>query len=365
VTDFGLARSVLGPDEGTRSTSPATPLHADLTATGTVLGTPRYMPPEQLTGPDIDARADQFSFCVALYEALYGVHPLPGATSVSMLEKHEKAHPPPEGSKVPAAIERAVMTGLERDRAKRFPTIGALISALVPAPKRTPVRYVALGLAGVMAVGVALAAIRPVEEPPPPPGGDPIGPLVVKINELQDQLKQRDAENHALVAELNLRQPDVQRIQQLQNEIALRDDKIEQLVHEVAELKGARLPPRPTPGQEELARGAFDRAHADLESCLGEWSRRQSGNADLSFKMTASADGVGHDVEPLQSTAADDRIGPSLRTCVGGVLERVQFTPGPNNLDLNVYIQWDADVRSVGVSARVVARRKATKMLDH
>ena len=70
--------------------------------------------------------------------------------------------------------------------------------------------------------------------------------------------------------------------------------------------------------------------------------------------------------EPLAGIALEeDRIGPSLRTCVGGVLERVQFTPGPNNLDLNVYIQWDADVRSVGVSARVVARRKATKMLDH
>src|SRR5262245_38853464 len=91
VTDFGLARSVITPEEAVRpGSSGPSALNAELTATGTVLGTPRYMAPEQLTGPDIDARADQFSFCVALYEALWGVHPLPGATSVSMLEKHEK-----------------------------------------------------------------------------------------------------------------------------------------------------------------------------------------------------------------------------------------------------------------------------------
>ncbi|MBA3462537.1 MAG: serine/threonine protein kinase, partial [Deltaproteobacteria bacterium] len=78
VTDFGLARSLLVLDEESArgQTTPHLPaaLSSSLTATGTVLGTPRYMPPEQLTGPDIDARADQFSFCVALYEALYGTH---------------------------------------------------------------------------------------------------------------------------------------------------------------------------------------------------------------------------------------------------------------------------------------------------
>src|SRR5262249_37302740 len=77
VTDFGLARSLLSPDEPARA-RPTTALNLTLTATGTVLGTPRYMPPEQLTGSDLDARSDQFSFCVALYEALYGRHPLRG-----------------------------------------------------------------------------------------------------------------------------------------------------------------------------------------------------------------------------------------------------------------------------------------------
>jgi serine/threonine protein kinase len=375
VTDFGLARSVITPEEAARpgpaSHSGPSALNVELTATGTVLGTPRYMAPEQLTGPDIDARADQFSFCVALYEALYGAHPLPGSTSVAMLEKRERAQPPPEGTKVPSAVGRAVMTGLERDRARRFPTMGALIPALVPAPKRAPARYAALALVGLVVTGGAFAAVwgrEPIEplELRDPDGKplDPITPLVTKINELQEQLNKRDTENRKLLAELTLRQPDLERIQQLQTEIALRDDKIDQLVLEVAELKGTRLPRRPPPPRADvLASGALTQKRADLESCLGEWSRRQSGNAELSFQMTASADGTGHGAEALPDTAADDRIGVSLRQCVGDTLERVRFTPGPDNLDLLVHVQWTAQTRRVGVSARVVGRRKATKTL--
>ena len=368
VTDFGLARSLITPEDAARAPAARhagpSALNVELTATGTVLGTPRYMPPEQLTGPDIDARADQFSFCVALYEALYGAHPLTGATSVSMLEKHDKAHPPPEGTKVPSPVARAVMTGLERERSKRFPTMGALISALVPPPKRAPMRYAALALAALVIAGGALAAFverTPIAPEVQPPEGDPIAPLVTKINELQDQVKKREAENHRLVAELKEREIDVERIEQLQNEIKLRNDKIEQLVHEVAELRGKRLPRRAPP--EEFASGVFSQAHADLESCLAEWNRRQAGDAELSFKMTAGADGVGRGAEPLAPTAADDRLGPSLRQCVGAVLERVRFPQGPDNIDIEVDVEWLADARAVGVSAHVLARRKATTTL--
>ena len=93
VTDFGLARScstqcVRRADRGRARRS--SPTRARCTSIS-----PRPAPcsarratcrPSSCTGPDIDARADQFSFCVALYEALYGTHPLEGATSVAMLE---------------------------------------------------------------------------------------------------------------------------------------------------------------------------------------------------------------------------------------------------------------------------------------
>jgi len=159
VTDFGLARSVLAPDEAVAAKPEMTALNIALTATGTVLGTPRYMPPEQMTGPDLDARSDQFSFCVALYEALYGMHPLRDGTSMSMLEHGDRALPPPEGLKIPPAIGRAVLRGLERDRARRFPSMGSLIDQLVPPPTRAPVRYAGFALSAVLLVGGTTAAV--------------------------------------------------------------------------------------------------------------------------------------------------------------------------------------------------------------
>ena len=364
VTDFGLARSVITPEDAARPAgAPTGPsaLNVELTATGTVLGTPRYMAPEQLTGPDIDARADQFSFCVALYEALYGAHPLPGATSVSMLEKREKAQPPPEASKVPSAIARAVLTGLERDRAKRFPTMGALISALVPPPQRSPARFAVLGLAGLLAAGGAVAAVVfPGTHDPLAAASNQgqIGVLVSKINELQEQLNQRDAENRKLIAELKRREPDAQVIQQLQSEIAARDDKIERLVKEVVQLREKRQPPS-TP-QGEQVRGAFGQARGDLESCFAEWSRREHGEAALSYELTVGAQGSVLSTDPVSRTLDDDHLGPSLRQCVGDALGRISFPTGPENLDLEVDILWTPSTRAVGISSRIIARHKPT-----
>jgi eukaryotic-like serine/threonine-protein kinase len=81
VGDFGLAR-LAGDEPG--SVEPADELSVDeLTRTGAVVGTPPYMAPEQLRGLPIDARADQFSFCVALWEAIFGERPFPRSAASS------------------------------------------------------------------------------------------------------------------------------------------------------------------------------------------------------------------------------------------------------------------------------------------
>jgi len=83
VMDFGLAR----PDgvksgEEHATTGPHTPvLPADLTAVGSVVGTPAYIAPEQHLGLGGDVRSDQFAFCVALWEFL-GARPFEGETSL-------------------------------------------------------------------------------------------------------------------------------------------------------------------------------------------------------------------------------------------------------------------------------------------
>src|SRR5262249_34397802 len=85
LSDFGLARTL---DEGTAG-DPAEAPTADgpevsITATGAVVGTVAYMAPEQRVGAAVDARADQFAFCVALWEALFGARPFSGATPAAL-----------------------------------------------------------------------------------------------------------------------------------------------------------------------------------------------------------------------------------------------------------------------------------------
>ncbi len=129
VVDFGVARSV---EQLEPNATPSPTTDPRLTATGAAVGTPLYMSPEQYLAEPSDARSDQFSFCVSLAEALYGEVPFIGKTvadyaSAVMLGK---VRPPPSGSKVPAWLRAAIVRGLSRERADRFPTMQALIDVL-------------------------------------------------------------------------------------------------------------------------------------------------------------------------------------------------------------------------------------------
>jgi serine/threonine protein kinase len=80
VTDFGLAQAMkadadASPQGTSNQAGRNSALAESITRTGGVLGTPAYMAPEQQRGEPADARADQFSFCVSLYEAVFREHP--------------------------------------------------------------------------------------------------------------------------------------------------------------------------------------------------------------------------------------------------------------------------------------------------
>ena len=133
VVDFGLA--FLGESETTdRQVATSVPgiTTPRLTQTGTVMGTPAYMSPEQHTGHAASSLSDQFSFCVALYEALFGVAPFARRPHAQMLANilEGKISPPVVKRKIGRPLRRAITRGLRSDPLKRSPDMTALITAL-------------------------------------------------------------------------------------------------------------------------------------------------------------------------------------------------------------------------------------------
>ncbi|WP_224246240.1 protein kinase domain-containing protein [Hyalangium gracile] len=120
VTDFGLARTLVPGESGEELPSVAG-------------GTPAYMAPEQLSGRGVaDARSDQFSLCVSLYEALFGERPFAGsrASELATEVRAGQVRPVPRGTSVPSWLQRVVLQGLEAEPARRHASIEALLAAL-------------------------------------------------------------------------------------------------------------------------------------------------------------------------------------------------------------------------------------------
>ncbi|MEM9490635.1 MAG: serine/threonine-protein kinase, partial [Myxococcota bacterium] len=181
VVDFGLARvmntdhiataELTAPPQATATASadhdtaalaqdgaPLSPLRsaAVVTRPGQVVGTLLYMAPEQLDGQAADQRSDQFSFCVALYEALCGQLPFRASSDRAMRAAIARGCPPPPASaRVPAPIRRALERGLAEDPAERFADMGALLDALRAWPRGRQRAMLALALTAVLGAGGA------------------------------------------------------------------------------------------------------------------------------------------------------------------------------------------------------------------
>ncbi len=159
VTDFGLAASRASEDlEGSLHAAARSIDDINLTTSGSVLGTPAYMAPEQFLGGNVDARTDQFNFCVSLYEALYKQRPFGGKTFDELSEdvSEGKVRAAPPGSKISSALRGILLRGLSVKPGDRFPTMGSLLTELGRdrAKPWRRVAWIAAALAGILALGV-------------------------------------------------------------------------------------------------------------------------------------------------------------------------------------------------------------------
>ncbi|HEX4417172.1 MAG TPA: serine/threonine-protein kinase [Kofleriaceae bacterium] len=350
VTDFGLSRVAIVLDDAPPPAH-AMPLDHDISASGALLGTPAYMAPEQLARRAADAASDQFSFCVALYEALYGCHPLRDGTSLLMLEHGDKAMPPPEGGKIPALIGRTLLRGLERDRVRRFPSMAALMEQLVPVPRRSTARYAMFGLAAVVLVGGSTAAMF-AQQPHPAPVTQPDQAAFQKLiaqkehdlQELRDQLRSRT-------------EADQLEIRRLADQLREKEVELDALVATVARLEARTRTAKAAAGKLgkppiQPIRDALAGVQSAVTACFDEWAQRNAGTRDevaeatLVIGLTVTADGQGT-MERIISTPDkhppnDDGVpGRSmLEFCVSEQIAGAHFSPGPEPIDLEVAVQW-------------------------
>lgn len=161
VADFGLASAAAQavasdtPTLGSLRAALATrSLSMTLTRTGQLLGTPAYMAPEQFSGTKVDARADQFSFCVTLYEALFGTAPFEGASVVSLYGNimSGRVKPPPASTKVPKWVFEALLRGLSAKPEDRFDSMDDLLVVLTRDPAEELRKRVLIGGVGFVLV---------------------------------------------------------------------------------------------------------------------------------------------------------------------------------------------------------------------
>jgi serine/threonine-protein kinase len=139
VTDFGIARSI-EPGDG-------------LTETGTLLGTSEYISPEQAGGRRVDARSDQYSLGVVLYELLTGETPYSGDNFMAVAMKHMHDPVPSVRDRrpdVPASVDAIVSRAMAKRPEDRFPSTREMVAALEAAEQDGEAPSLAEGATGVI-----------------------------------------------------------------------------------------------------------------------------------------------------------------------------------------------------------------------
>lgn len=202
VADFGIARAVGAGNQA-------------ISSEGLAIGTPAYMSPEQATGSTnrVDGRSDIYSLSCVLYEMLAGMPPFSGATAEAVLARHQFDTVPPlrtVRAGVPEHIESAVIRGLAKVPADRYPTAKSFKAAL--GKPKTPEsqlfrtspnrwRWMALGAVAALLIGmVVLSRLVPMRTSVLDPYRVVVYPLTATANDSPGQLMGEDVATAAVAA---------------------------------------------------------------------------------------------------------------------------------------------------------------------
>jgi len=166
VMDFGLAQArghAVGAS-ATHATGDGSSASAASATTHAAVGTRAYMAPEQQRDGSADARADQFSLCVALFEALVGHHPFEGATADQRTEHMRAGNlvSASLGRRLPPALREVIVRGLAPQAAARWPSVAALLDGLeaqTDARRRGRVFGGVAGASACLSVAAVLVAL--------------------------------------------------------------------------------------------------------------------------------------------------------------------------------------------------------------
>ncbi|WP_348945890.1 serine/threonine-protein kinase [Chitinibacter sp. FCG-7] len=170
ITDFGIAQM------------PA----SDLTRTGTVLGSPRYMSPEQLAGKKLDGRADLYSAGVVLYQCLTGNAPFDGETTMNIVYQVLHSNPPPPHelrAEVPRALSELIMRCLARHPEARFAHADEALAALL-AGANGPVSEARLADESTLTLEGGIGGSQPDSASPAASPSSPVLPWLVQTGNL-------------------------------------------------------------------------------------------------------------------------------------------------------------------------------------
>jgi predicted Ser/Thr protein kinase len=154
LLDFGLAQWRESPTSAAAEGAATEEQSIVLTRSGALAGTPAYMSPEQLAGSMPDPRSDQFSFCVVLWEALWGTRPFHGDTLRALAaDVTDGPRDPPTSRRVPGWLRAAIVKGLSVHPEQRHASMDVLVAELSRERARRRIRQLAVGI-GLVAVSV-------------------------------------------------------------------------------------------------------------------------------------------------------------------------------------------------------------------